>query len=409
MPDVSALPIVAGVSGHGAKHGAKAGAALPVSAEGFFQVLAGRLELGAATGLEGIPLTGAEVLPGSNGRPGADKGESLDAALPSGDAASGNAAILAQFAADAFAAIPTQTPAKDTAALAAGAMPALAAATASAARSGEDAGLPAGKELPEALAAGDSSEGEGDPLASSMTTSQARRAGRSSGATSAAPGQLLPPAGADSVPNTSAPELDRVAGQGKDVRVEPALPQLGQAGKAEVALASQTAGAAQPDTALARPFDHLLRHAEAKVNVAVDAPVRTGAFAAEFGEKMVWLAGRNSQWAELSLNPPHLGSVEVRLSMSGGEAGAQFFSPNPGVREAIEAALPKLRELMAEAGINLGQASVREEGFQQRDGTDAKAQAGVSPAGESFGQVQQGGEASLRALRSGLGLVDLYI
>lgn len=81
----------------------------------------------------------------------------------------------------------------------------------------------------------------------------------------------------------------------------------------------------------------------------------------ELGDKLVWLTGKQGQTAELVLNPPSLGTVEVRLNLSGGEASAQFFSGNPNVREAIEAALPRLREMMSGAGITLGEAMVSDQ------------------------------------------------
>lgn len=160
------------------------------------------------------------------------------------------------------------------------------------------------------------------------------------------------------------------------------------------------------DPALVRPFDQVLRQVEARVNVAVEAQVRTPAFATELGEKVVWLAGRSAQVAELTLNPPQMGTLEVRLTLTGGEAGAQFFSPNPVVREALEAALPRLRELMAQAGINLGQADVRDQALSQD-------RAAGQPPGRATASVQ-GAEVALDAAilgshrSSGVGLVDLY-
>lgn len=161
-----------------------------------------------------------------------------------------------------------------------------------------------------------------------------------------------------------------------------------------------------PETSSVRPFDQALRQVEARVNVAVDAPVRSPAFATEFGEKMVWFAGRQGQVAEMTLNPPQMGSVEIRLTVAGGEAGAHFFSANPAVREAIEAALPKLRDLMAQAGINLGEANVRDQSFAQGKGSERSdaALSAMFPGSEAA--ADSAGFGAPRSL--GLGLVDLY-
>ncbi len=86
----------------------------------------------------------------------------------------------------------------------------------------------------------------------------------------------------------------------------------------------------------------------------------------ELGDKVVWMAGNQGQFSLLTLNPPNLGTVEVRLHLNGGEAGAQFFSANAEVRQALEAAMPRLREMMAGAGIALGDATVGNQPFTQR-------------------------------------------
>ncbi len=168
-------------------------------------------------------------------------------------------------------------------------------------------------------------------------------------------------------------------------------------------LAPATVGALT-DPAMTRLFDVLPRQIEGRLNVAIEAPFRSPAFASELGEKIVWLAGRHAQFAELSLNPPHLGSLEVRLSLSGGEAVAQFFSANASVRDALENAMPRLRELMAQAGIQLGEALVRDQAFAREDGLrDDRQAAGAAAA-------QPGTEAVATGMpRRGMGLVDLYV
>jgi flagellar hook-length control protein FliK len=125
----------------------------------------------------------------------------------------------------------------------------------------------------------------------------------------------------------------------------------------------------------------------------------------EFADKLVWMSGRQGQVAELILNPPALGSVEVRLNLSGGEAGAQFYSPHAAVRDAIEAALPRLRDMMAEAGLALGEAMVSNQPFQHRNPGQAAGQA--APGHDTVGAAEQHLEGA-RSYRLGAGLVDYY-
>jgi flagellar hook-length control protein FliK len=60
-----------------------------------------------------------------------------------------------------------------------------------------------------------------------------------------------------------------------------------------------------------------------------------------------------------------MGRVEISLSVNGDKAVANFVSANPAVREALEAAMPRLREVLADAGIQLGQTQVGAENAHQ--------------------------------------------
>lgn len=100
-------------------------------------------------------------------------------------------------------------------------------------------------------------------------------------------------------------------------------------------------------------------------DIHVDLPVGQPKWGGEFAQKIVWLSSQQNQVAEIRLNPAHLGPVEVMLSITQDQATAQFSSPHLAVREAIEQALPRLREMMAENGITLGNVMVGSDSFQQ--------------------------------------------
>lgn len=126
----------------------------------------------------------------------------------------------------------------------------------------------------------------------------------------------------------------------------------------------------------------------------------------ELGDKLVWMSGRQGQMAELILNPPSLGAVEVRLHMSGAEASAQFFSANPNVRDVLEAALPKLREMMVASGVALGEATVSDHSSGQRERASQGATA--RQGGLSGGVLAEGGQAILASGGSATALLDYF-
>lgn len=97
----------------------------------------------------------------------------------------------------------------------------------------------------------------------------------------------------------------------------------------------------------------------------LSAPVATPAWQQQLGQQLVGLAMRRDQSMELHLNPAELGPLQVSLKLAELGAQAHFVSAHAPVRQAIEQAIPQLREALAEQGISLGETSVGEQGSQQ--------------------------------------------
>jgi flagellar hook-length control protein FliK len=117
---------------------------------------------------------------------------------------------------------------------------------------------------------------------------------------------------------------------------------------------AQTAGAmiAATQSTDARPIE---------TQTTIAAPLGSNAWPDEFSQKVTWVCNQQNQVAELHLNPPDLGPMSVVLTVADNQASAVFTSPHSAVREAIENAMPKLRESLAENGIMLGNATVSDQ------------------------------------------------
>ncbi len=81
-------------------------------------------------------------------------------------------------------------------------------------------------------------------------------------------------------------------------------------------------------------------------------------FSRNLNDQVLMMAGQGVHKAHISLNPHELGPLEIRLSVIDDEVSVQLISGNPAVRESIEQAVPRLRELFGEAGLKLGQHDV---------------------------------------------------
>ena len=116
----------------------------------------------------------------------------------------------------------------------------------------------------------------------------------------------------------------------------------------------------------------VFRNPESLPALPVAPRVGSAEWGGAVGEKVVWMANQSHQVAELHLNPPNLGPLEVRLTISNDQASALFVSHHSAVREAIEAALPRLREMLADNGIMLGNVTVGSESFSQQQAFDQR-------------------------------------
>lgn len=139
-------------------------------------------------------------------------------------------------------------------------------------------------------------------------------------------------------------------------------------------------------------------------------PLGTPAWEKGLEQKVVWMLGRETQHASLQLNPPHLGPLEIHLKLKDDQASAWFLTPHEAVRDALEAALPRLRESMQSHGVHLS-ASWLSADAQSQFGTH-QGQTGQAHihGGRSFFQepAPDGLQAAVSVVEK-RGLVNLFI
>ena len=202
--------------------------------------------------------------------------------------------------------------------------------------------------------------------------------------------------------------------------------ELAPSGKAAIAAfsgqltAAKQADALKPGELLAdlmsNPALRATPQAQIDAPSPLDAPasnklapsIGTIAWGQALGEKIVWMAAGAQQTASLTLNPPNMGPLQIVLNISNDQATASFFSAQPEVRQALEAAFPRLREMMNEAGIQLGEATVSADTPRQNDTPDRQAQR-VASAFPGMEEASTSG-AILHApvATSGRGLIDTF-
>ncbi len=102
------------------------------------------------------------------------------------------------------------------------------------------------------------------------------------------------------------------------------------------------------------------------VRLSIDVPVQQGKWADNLAGRVVWMAMNSQQSAQISLNPAELGPIEVKVSLNNDQASVNFVAHNNTIKDAIEEAFPRLRDMMSESGLNLSQSSVSDQSLSQR-------------------------------------------
>jgi len=99
----------------------------------------------------------------------------------------------------------------------------------------------------------------------------------------------------------------------------------------------------------------LNRHtADAKVEVpAMVKPFAHPDWNKELGERIIWMNNKSIPAAEIKLNPQHLGPISVRIDVNQDQATISFAAQHSTVREALEASIPRLRDMMNAQQLNL--------------------------------------------------------
>jgi flagellar hook-length control protein FliK len=91
---------------------------------------------------------------------------------------------------------------------------------------------------------------------------------------------------------------------------------------------------------------------------AITKPIAHPDWHQELGERIIWMSNKAITAAEIKLNPQQLGPVSVRVDVNQDQASVAFTAQNAAVREALEAAIPKLRDMMSAQQLNLADVNV---------------------------------------------------
>ena len=144
------------------------------------------------------------------------------------------------------------------------------------------------------------------------------------------------------------------------------------------------------------PADPSLSANSALFKSTIPMPLQSPNWSHGVSERVAWMVQGNFQNAEIKLNPAHLGPMEIKMSITDDQAKITFVSAHAPVREALEQAIPRLREMLEQQGLNLAEADVSQFSDSQKD------EAGEFKSGASQLAHEDGNDAVSADMQQGV-------
>ncbi|WP_026375596.1 flagellar hook-length control protein FliK [Aestuariibacter salexigens] len=131
----------------------------------------------------------------------------------------------------------------------------------------------------------------------------------------------------------------------------------------------------------------------------------------QLAEKVRWMVNSRVQQADIRIDPPELGAMKIKVNLSGEAASISFTVQSVQARDALEQAIPRLRDMLSEQGIELGQSDIQ---HQQQGHSETDADGGQF-AGQSGDRQSEDSEDinvvshQQRIVNGRVGGIDYYV
>lgn len=123
----------------------------------------------------------------------------------------------------------------------------------------------------------------------------------------------------------------------------------------------------------------------ASAHFKLDVPPQSPQWSEQIAQRITIMSNEHIQSARIQLDPPELGLLEIKIRVQQDQVNVAFASNHQAVRDALETQAPRLKELMEQQGVDLGDVNVSDHGQQQtaqQEFGDGSESSGESADGE---------------------------
>ena len=117
-------------------------------------------------------------------------------------------------------------------------------------------------------------------------------------------------------------------------------------------------------------------------------------------QRMLAQAQRGQWQLRFALNPQNLGRVEIDMQMRGGELEATFAALNPATRDLLQDALPRLKEMLQQSGMDVASLNIGSGGASKNGGQPTPQTQGKENPGQASGSTEVPSSAPVQQLSS---------
>jgi flagellar hook-length control protein FliK len=135
--------------------------------------------------------------------------------------------------------------------------------------------------------------------------------------------------------------------------------------------------------------------------VELKPPVSSPDWGPALNQRITWMVANSLQNANITVNPPNLGPLEINIQTDQNKTNVQFIVTSSEVRQAIQDSIPALSKMFENSGLQLGQADINSRSYNQNR-ENAKTDAQIKNIETISNQVEV---ASIQ----GQGLINTYV
>ncbi len=130
----------------------------------------------------------------------------------------------------------------------------------------------------------------------------------------------------------------------------------------------------------------------------------------ELIERITWMYNNKVQSVNLKVSPPDLGSIDVKLTINGDKADLVIKVQSVSVKELIDSALPKLKSMLENNDLQLGNVTVGRSGSQSKFANQGQNKTNWVNDGDNTSTEDELAETEIEKLQVSVGnnLIDYY-